>query len=138
MGEKALEDLLRLAFSGELGAALAYRGHADSVSDPAERAAILRILEQELDHRDRVGRMLKGLGARPSPWYEIKFRILGAMVAVCCHLGGRFGPMYGAARLERRNLDEYVRAAELAEEAGRGEWVDDLLSMAEVEREHEA
>lgn len=46
--------------------------------------------------------------------------------------------MYGAARLERANIDEYVRAAELAAEAGRSEWVEDLLAMAEVEWEHEA
>jgi hypothetical protein len=45
--------------------------------------------------------------------------------------------MYGAGRLERRNIKEYEDAAEYAVECGRGDLVDCLLSMAEVEWEHE-
>jgi hypothetical protein len=46
--------------------------------------------------------------------------------------------MYGAGRLERRNVGEYESAARYARLCGRDELVDCLLTMAEVEWEHEA
>ena len=48
--------LLQLAHAGELAAALAYAGHAASVADPAEQAAITCIKLEELDHRVVWGR----------------------------------------------------------------------------------
>ncbi len=45
--------------------------------------------------------------------------------------------MYGAGRLESRNIREYETAARLARACGRREWLDCLLTMAEVEWEHE-
>ena len=46
--------------------------------------------------------------------------------------------MYGAGKLESRNVREYEAAARHAWGCGRREWVDCLLTMAEVEWEHEA
>lgn len=46
--------------------------------------------------------------------------------------------MYGAGKLESRNVREYEEAARLAHECGRDDLVDCLLVMAEVEWEHEA
>jgi len=46
--------------------------------------------------------------------------------------------MYGAGKLESRNVREYEAAARLAWACGRREWVDCLLTMAEVEWDHEA
>jgi hypothetical protein len=46
--------------------------------------------------------------------------------------------MYGAGKLESRNVREYEAAARHALASGRDEWVDCLLTMAEVEWEHEA
>ncbi len=135
---RKLVDLLRLAYSGELAAALAYRGHAASVRDPVERDEIRRIEEQELDHRRRVGARLAELGARPSRRLELKARLIGRFLQGWCHVGGRFTPMYGAARLESGNIVEYVNAARLASEAGLEGMIDDLLEMAEVEWDHEA
>lgn len=43
-----------------------------------------------------------------------------------------------AGRLESRNVREYEAAARHALACGRDEWVDCLLTMAEVEWEHEA
>ena len=51
-------------------------------------------------------------------------------------MGGQ-APMYGAGRLERRNIVEYETAARLAVRAGRPEFADCLLTMAEVEWDHE-
>jgi len=45
--------------------------------------------------------------------------------------------MYGAGKLERRNVGEYVTAARYARECNQKEFVDCLLEMAEVEWEHE-
>jgi hypothetical protein len=45
--------------------------------------------------------------------------------------------MYGAGLLESRNIKEYEEAAEYVLAAGYVELLDDLLTMAEVEWEHE-
>jgi hypothetical protein len=129
--------LLQLAYSGELGAALAYRGHAASVADADERVRIKAIRLEELDHRTRVGSMLTALGARPDAVLEVRNRCIGTAIALFCRVGGWFLPMYGAGWLERRNIVEYERAARLGLVCGATEHVDDLLEMAEVEWEHE-
>ena len=135
--EARLVKVLRGAYSGELAAALAYAGHARSVRDPDEAAEIRRVRAEELEHRERVGAMLAALGAGPSPERERVFRAIGVAIAAFCRVGGWFAPMYGAARLERGNVGEYELAARHALDAGRAEWVDDLLTMAEVEHDHE-
>jgi rubrerythrin len=129
--------LLQLAYSGELGAAIAYRGHAASVRDPAERDHILLIRTEELDHRACVGRILSQLGARPDPLLEVRNRCIGSSIAAFCHVGGWFAPMYGAGWIERVNIREYERAARLAARCGLPAFADVLLDQAEVEWEHE-
>jgi hypothetical protein len=129
--------ILQLAYSGELGAAIAYRGHAAAVRDPAEHRHILHIRAEELDHRARVGRILSHLGARPDPLLELRNRCIGSAIAAFCHVGGWFAPMYGAGWIERLNIREYERAARLATLCGLAVFADDLLDQAEVEWEHE-
>jgi rubrerythrin len=58
-----LIGLLQLAYSGELAAAYAYRGHWKSVSDPEERHRIEEIEQDEWHHRKLVGEMLANLKA---------------------------------------------------------------------------
>ena len=128
---------LQLAYSGELGAALAYRGHAASVADPDERQRIAEIRAEELDHRERVGRILRRLHGGPDPLLELRNRCIGTSIALFCHLGGWFLPMCGAGWIELRNIGEYERAARLGALCGEVDFVDELLSMAEVEWEHE-
>ena len=133
-----LTALLRLAYSGERAAGYAYRGHWHSVSDPAEKRRIRTIEEEEWHHRALIGDMLAALGERPSPAREMRATIIGRVLGVLCHVSGWLAPMYGAGKLERRNVREYEAAARYARDCGRGEWVDCLLTMAEVEWEHEA
>ena len=64
--------LLQLAYSGELAAAHAYRGHWHSVHQTVERQSIRKIEEDEWRHRKLVGEMLAGLGAGPSKRREIR------------------------------------------------------------------
>lgn len=130
--------LLQLAYSAELAAAGAYHGHAASVSDPLERTRIREIEAEELEHRRLIGIMLKILDSGPSPTRERRARLIGATLGALCHVSGWLAPMYGAGRLESRNIIEYETAARLAWASGRRAWVDCLLAMAEVEWEHEA
>lgn len=139
---EALIGILRLAYSGELAAMLAYQGHALSVSSPAERDEIRKIEEDERRHRARVGEMLAELGASISPLRELKMRLIGLSVNFACRLTGRlpggwFFAMYGAGRLESRNIVEYEHAARYARQAGKEAFVADLLEMARVEWDHE-
>jgi rubrerythrin len=132
-----LVALLRLAYSGELAAAHAYRGHARSVTDAAERRRIEEIEAEEWHHRELVGAMLAGLGERPSRMRELRAALVGRTLGILCHFSGWLAPMYGAGRLESRNIREYEAAARLAHACERDEWIDCLLGMAEVEWEHE-
>lgn len=128
---------LQGAYSGELAAGLAYRGHWNSVRDPEERARIQTIESEEWHHRALVGELLSQLGAAPNQRREIIFRVIGTVIAAFCHVGGWFFPMWGAGRLERHNIVEYEDAAVYAIACGHAEMTDCLLTMAEVEWEHE-
>ncbi|MDQ3542855.1 MAG: ferritin-like domain-containing protein [Actinomycetota bacterium] len=132
-----LVALLQLAHSGELAAAFAYTGHAASVKNPVERTRIESIKAEEIDHRARVRAMMDTLGVEPDAKRERRLRRIGKTISAFCRVGGWFGPMYGAARLERKNIGEYERAAGYAVDAGYPEFLDDLIDMSEVEWEHE-
>ena len=129
--------ILQLAYSGELAAAYAYRGHWKSVSNPDERTRIQTIEEEEWHHRKLVGEILQKLGERPSAFKEMKDVIIGRVAGFLCHVGGWLAPMYGAGRLESKNVSEYEHAAQYARDCGHPEFVDCLLTMSEVEWEHE-
>ncbi len=136
----AREKLIRQlqgACSGELAAGFAYRGHWRSVRDAAERERIRIIESEEWHHRDLVLGLLRELGAKPKRLREIVFRCIGRTLGALCHVSGWFIPMYGAGRLERHNIVEYEEAAVYAAQCGHPEMIDCLLTMAEVEWEHE-
>lgn len=81
-----LIEILQGAYSGELAAGLAYRGHWKSVSNADERAAIQKIEREEWAHRKRVGEMLASLGAAPLKRREAKLWIIGRTIGIACHL----------------------------------------------------
>ena len=129
--------ILQLAYSGELAAAYAYRGHWHSVRDQDERDAIRKVEEDEWRHRKFVGDMLTRLGSGPKPYREVRATIVGRTLGVLCHVMGWLVPMYGAGRLESRNVKEYETAARFARDSGHLDFVECLLEMAEVEWDHE-
>jgi len=135
---ESLIAILQLAYSGERAAGYAYRGHARSVKSAEERAAIRKIEDEEWHHRRLVGEMLRDLGARPKGGRELRALVIGRTLGLLCHVSGWLLPMYGAGRLESRNIREYEAAARHATESGHPELVDCLLTMAEVEWDHEA
>ena len=129
--------LLQLAYSGELAAAYAYRGHWKSVRNADQKTAIQNIENDEWRHRELVGEMLAGLESGPNPRRETRANMIGRTLGFLCHVMGWLAPMYGAGRLESRNIREYETAARYARECGRSDLVDCLLEMAEVEWDHE-
>jgi rubrerythrin len=135
--QQSLISLLQLAYSAERAAAYAYRGHWHSVVDTDERARIKQIEDEEWHHRELVGGMLRSLDSGPKRQREIRSLLIGRALGFLCHLMGWFAPMYGAGRLESRNIREYETAARYARDCGHDEFVDCLLMMAEVEWEHE-
>jgi hypothetical protein len=134
---RALVHTLQNAASGELAAGFAYRGHWHSVRETADRERIHQIEDEEWHHRALVIGLLRDLGARPRRLREAVFWTIGRVLGAACHISGWFFPMYGAGRLERRNIVEYEDAARFALACGHPEMLDCLLGMAEVEWEHE-
>lgn len=129
--------LLQLAYSAERAAAYAYRGHWHSVVDEDERLRIRQIENEEWHHRELVREMLESLGVRPNRQREIRAQVVGCVLGLLCHVMGWLAPMYGAGRLESRNIREYETVARYAHDCGREDLTDCLLTMAEVEWEHE-
>jgi demethoxyubiquinone hydroxylase (CLK1/Coq7/Cat5 family) len=115
--------LLQKAYSGELAAALAYRGHWKSVVVEADRSRIRQIEGEEWHHRDTVGEMLSTLGATPLPIREARAYLTGRILGFLCGLIGPFAPLYAAGRLESRNIVEYENAAQKAFESGHPEFL---------------
>ena len=136
----ARQNLIRIlqnAYSGEIAAAYAYRGHWKSLKSSPEKTHIEKIEAEEWHHRERVGRWLQTLEAEPTKMREIVFWMIGRILGLTCYISGWFMPMYFAGRLESRNSVEYEDAAEFAKVLGMQDCVDDLLDMARVELEHE-
>lgn len=133
----SLIRILQNAFSGELAAAYAYRGHWRSLKDSPERDRIKEIEAEEWHHRERVGEWLKTLEAKPRKIREQVFRTIGRILGLTCYISGWFMPMYFAGRLESRNVLEYEDAAKHAKALGMNACIADLLEMAKVEAEHE-
>jgi rubrerythrin len=134
---RKLIAILQMAYSGERAAAYAYRGHWQSVRDANERDMILSIENDEWRHRKLVGELLAELGSGPVKRREIRATIIGRVLGILCHVTGWLAPMYGAGKLESRNIKEYEAAARYARDCGCGHMIGCLLEMAEVEWEHE-
>lgn len=135
--QQQLIRLLQAAYSGEMAAAYAYRGHWKSLKSSAEKVCVRRIEMEEWVHREKVGRILNDLQAGPLRLREIRMLATGRTIGMLCHLTGWFLPMYFAGRLESRNVCEYEAAAVHARHLGLTEFEAELRMMAMVEKEHE-
>lgn len=130
--------ILQSAYSGEMAAAFAYRGHWKSLrTNSAERTRIREIEDEEWTHRREVGKWLDVLKAKPKKSREVVFWTVGRCLGNACFVSGWFFPMYFAGRLESGNVKEYEDAASFAKDLGMPECFDELMEMARVEQEHE-
>ena len=132
-----LIHILQNAYSGELAAAYAYRGHWKSLKESKEKEKIKQIEAEEWTHREAVGKWLKVLDAKPRKVKEIIFWTIGKTLGNACFVSGWFFPMYFAGRLESGNVKEYEDAAAFAKELQMPECFDELMEMSRVELEHE-
>src|SRR5476651_1316782 len=98
-----LIDLLKKAYSAEKAAAFAYQGHAGSVKNKEEKAAIHQIEIDEWNHRKEVLQLMGYYDIQISKWYEIRFYIIGKIISYSCYIIGWFMPFYFAGRLESGN-----------------------------------
>lgn len=141
MNKSARENLIRIlqsAYSGEMAAAFAYRGHWKSLEKLSnERERIKEIEAEEWFHREAVGKWLEVLEAKPKKAREVIFWTIGRTLGNACFVSGWFFPMYFAGRLESGNVKEYEDAAAFARDLEMPECFDDLMEMARVEQEHE-
>ena len=133
---KKLIHLLKKAYSGELAAALAYRGHWYSLTGQ-DRERVKQIEFEEWMHRQTVGRILQSFRTSPDRIREVKGFLLGRLLGFGCGLLGWFAPMYIAGFLESKNIVEYTDAAQLAVECGHPEILECLYEMAKTEWQHE-
>lgn len=141
MTDAALVRQLQAAYSGELAAAYAYRGHWRSLHKPAdrdEREEIRRIEEAEWHHRRLVGDLLAELGEAPSRRRELVMGAIGRTAGALCHVSGWFLPMAFAGRLEAMNVDQYATAAKTVAGLGLERWLPVLEEMTAEEARHEA
>jgi len=136
--QKKLVRLLRVAYSSEMGAALAYRGHAEAVSDAFEKEMLRRIEAEEWLHRTAVGRILQELGSRPSEFREALFSLVGNLLLRLAPYSGWYMPMFVAGKMEAMNVGEYTRMQSWASQLGLHSMADEFQQMAVVERAHQA
>lgn len=134
---KALVDLLQKAYSAEKAAAFAYQGHAGSVKDPVEKAAIKQIEIDEWNHRREVLEIMNHYGVPVSRYYEFRFHVIGKIISWSCYVIGWFMPYYFAGRLESGNVCEYFRMMQYFHELGILDHNQVLYEMGIKEKEHE-
>ena len=130
-------DLLKRAYSAEKAAAFAYKGHAGSVSDMDEKIAIRQIEVDEWNHRKEVLQIMNEYGIQVSRYYEIRFHVIGKIIAFSCYIIGWFMPFYFAGRLESGNVCEYFRMMQYFHDLGITKHNEVLYEMGIKEKEHE-
>lgn len=132
-----LVKLLRLAYSAEKAAAFAYIGHAGSVKDPNQKAAIRQIELDEWSHRQTVLSIMQQHGISVSWYNEVKYHLIGKIISCSCYIIGWFMPYYFAGRLESGNVCEYFVMMHYFNDLSITEHDAVLHEMAMKEKQHE-
>jgi rubrerythrin len=137
VNHSALIDSLRKAYSAEKAASFAYVGHAGSLKDSAEKAAVNQIEEDEWNHRRNVLEIMQRYDISVSRYYELKYQIIGKFIGYSCYLIGRFMPYFFAGKLESGNVCEYFIMIKYFHSLGITEHDAVLYEMGIKEKEHE-
>jgi hypothetical protein len=133
----ALAMLLQRAYSGEMAAALAYVGHARSLRCPQAKSAVKQIEDDEWKHRQNVLALMRKYEVPVSRAYEAYFFCIGKIIALSCHVIGRFMPYFFAGKLESGNVCEYFVMMRYFHELGIHDHDEMLYEMGMKEKEHE-
>ena len=137
LAHPALVDLLQRAYSAEKAAAFAYIGHAGSLKDPAAKAAVKQIEDDEWGHRAHVLAIMRRYGIPMSRYYEVKYAVVGKLIAGSCYVIGWFMPIFFAGKLESGNVCEYFVMMHYFHSLGIREHDAILYEMGMKEKEHE-
>ena len=133
----ALVELLQRAYSAEKAAAFAYIGHAASLKNPAAKAVVKQVEDDEWDHRRNVLVLMRQYDIPISRWYEIKFHVIGRVISASCYVIGWFMPYFFAGKLESGNVCEYFVMMKYFHALGIREHDKILYEMGIKEKEHE-
>jgi rubrerythrin len=133
----ALVKSLKMAYSGEMAAALAYIGHAGALKNTAEIQAVNQIEQDEWNHRSHLLEMMNEYGISASKYYEIKFYLIGKIIGLSCYFIGRFMPYFFAGKLESGNVCEYFVMMKYFNSIGIHKHDQLLYEMGIKEKEHE-
>ena len=137
LNHPTLERSLQRAYSAERAASLAYIGHAASLRDPAEKAAIKRIEDDEWAHRRHVLALMRHHDVPVSRWLEARYYVIGRLIGASCHVIGWFMPYFFAGKLESGNVCEYFVMLRHFRALGIREHDTVLYEMGMKEKEHE-
>lgn len=132
-----LVDLLQRAYSAERAASFAYIGHAGSVKKKTEKIEIKEIEDDEWHHRAQVLKIMEQYDIPISKFYELKFYLIGKIIAFSCYIIGWFMPFFFAGRLESGNVCEYFVMMHYFHELDITDHDQDLFDMGIKEKEHE-
>jgi hypothetical protein len=132
-----LKKLLQKAYSAEKAASFAYQGHAGSVKNAAEKAAIRQIELDEWGHRASILKIMQQYNIPISTWYEIRFWVVGKIISASCYVIGWFMPFYFAGSLESGNVCEYFIMKQHFNSLGITAHDEILYEMGIKEKEHE-
>lgn len=133
----ALVTSLRMAYSAEKAATFAYIGHAGSLKNPEEKAAVKKIEQEERDHRRNVLTIMQQHDIPISRYYELKYHIIGKIIGYSCYVIGRFMPYFFAGKLESGNVCEYFAMIKYFHELDITEHDEVLYEMGIAEKKHE-
>ena len=133
----ALVELLQRAYSAERAASFAYVGHAASLKDPAAKANVKQIEDDEWDHRRHVLEIMRRYDVPVSRWFEIKYWWIGKVISASCHVIGWFMPYFFAGKLESGNVCEYFVMMQYFHALGIRDHDAILYEMGLKEKEHE-
>ena len=133
----ALIELLQRAYSAEKAAAFAYIGHANSLKNREDKAAVKQIEDDEWGHRQNVLVIMQKYDIPISKYYEVKFHLIGRIISASCHVIGWFMPYFFAGRLESGNVCEYFVMMQYFHSLGIREHDQILYEMGMKEKDHE-
>jgi rubrerythrin len=137
LNHPALVELLQRAYSAERAASFAYIGHAGSLQDPAAKAAVKQIENDEWDHRRHVLAIMQQYDIPVSRWFEIRYFWIGKVISGSCYVIGWFMPYFFAGKLESGNVCEYFVMMHYFHSLGIEEHDQILYEMGMKEKEHE-
>ncbi len=137
LAHPALVKLLQKAYSAERAAAFAYIGHAGSLGGAGGKAAVKQIEDDEWKHRENIRVLMERYEVPVSRWYEMRFYVIGRIIAASCYVIGRFMPFFFAGKLESGNVCEYFVMMRHFRSLGIREHDEMLYEMGMKEKEHE-